>query len=221
MDIINPTIQTTNRFSLFTEQDNSIQNPSRVTPLHTYKAIYVHGKINHAKLLDVLKEKYNNAFQAKFISNKLKIIFANDFAEFKTTFQKEYQEYHTYTVSEEKTITVALKGLIKLPEARICNNIKNQGLNSIQCTEIPIQAKHPIYRKSTMSDILKTIKIYWEKFESHKSYTMLTSANCNKKAVCVKCAGPHDFRICTKLETPPICANCKGNQQTFQNVLLS
>lgn len=61
--------------------------------------IYIHSNVNHTKLIDVLKDKYNNAFQAKYTSDKLKIMFANinDFFEFKTICLKENIEYHTYT----------------------------------------------------------------------------------------------------------------------------
>ncbi|CAD1480642.1 unnamed protein product, partial [Heterotrigona itama] len=79
-----------------------ITNPSRVTHQHIsnktqYQTktqvtksqntkplpIYEHGNINHAKILDAFREKYNNAFQIKFTFNKLKIMFANlnDFTE--------------------------------------------------------------------------------------------------------------------------------------------
>ena len=67
---------------------------------------------------------------------------------------------------------------------------------------------------------IERIKIYWEKFESRKPTIQCfrchahshTSANCNKKAVCVKCAGEHESRSCKKtLDVPPTCANCKGN----------
>ena len=39
-----------------------------------------------------------------------------------------------------------------------------------------------------------------------------TSTNSNERAVCVKCSGPHDFRICKKtLESHLTCVNCKGD----------
>ena len=187
-------------------KNSTITKPQNTKP----PPINIHGKLNYAKLLDVLKEKYQNVFQVKVTSNKLKVMFANinDFSEFKTICQKENIEYHTYTVSSKKSITVVLKELIKLPEDRICNSIKSQGLNLIECTEIPTHTKYPIYR----------VHKDWEKFESRKLLIQCfrcqahrhTSANCNKNAVCVKCAGIHDTQTCSKTcETPSTCANCK------------
>ncbi|KOX69532.1 hypothetical protein WN51_06542 [Melipona quadrifasciata] len=65
---------------------------------------------NHAKLIDDLKDKYNNAFQAKYTSDKFKIMFTNidDFSEFKTICLKENIEYHTHIINTEKTLTVVL-----------------------------------------------------------------------------------------------------------------
>ena len=142
--------------------------------------IHVHGDINHVNLLDALKDKFKNAFRAKYTSNKLKIMFdnINSFTDLKAICKQENIEYHTYTVSAEKTCTVVLKGLIKLSESKICKSIKNQGLNPIACTEIPTLTRYPLYRVTfapgtTMAQInnirfIEHIKIYWEKFESGK-----------------------------------------------------
>ena len=259
METIHPEIPTNNRFSLFAEclnieHNNTIRNTNSYTndtkptaeKISTHKStdtnprnikpppIYIHGNINHVKLLDALNDKYKNAFHVKFTSNNLKIMFenTNHFADFKNICKKENIQYHTYTISTEKTITIVLKGLIKLPVQRISNSnsIKNQGLNPIACTEIPTQTKYPVYRVTFAPGIsiaqinhiryIEHIKVYWAKFESRKPTIQCfrcqahghISANCNKKAVCVKCAGNHDTRDCKKtLETPPTCANCKGN----------
>ncbi|CAD1470616.1 unnamed protein product, partial [Heterotrigona itama] len=142
-----------------------------ITKPRNTKLPLIYAKINHVKLLDALKEKYTNTFQVKFTSNKLKIIVPHLF--------------HT-TLSTEKTTTVVSKGLIKLPETRICNNIKNQGLN-------PAMHTNPLFNVSVVK---------------HTG----TSANCNKEAVCVKYAGLHDSRTCKKtLDILATCANCKGN----------
>ena len=73
----------------------------------------------------------------------------------------------------------------------------------------------------------ENIKIYWEKFESHKPTIQCfrcqahghTLANCNKKAVCVKCAGSHDSRVCKKtLEIPSTCANSNRNHPANNSI---
>ncbi|CAD1480635.1 unnamed protein product [Heterotrigona itama] len=50
----------------------------------------------------------------------------NDFSDFKTICLTKNIEYHTYTINTEKTLTIVLKGLIRLLELRICNNLKSQ-----------------------------------------------------------------------------------------------
>ena len=184
MEILNPEIPTKNRFSLFAEcinkeQDNTnnhtnshmennkihneetapITNPtiSKPRPIKS-PPIYVHGNINHQAI-----DKYKTAFQAKYTSNKLKIMFdnINSSTDFKAICKQENIEFHTYTVSAEKTCTVVLKELIKLPESRIYNSIKNQRLNAciIACTKIPTLTRYPIYRV-TFVTTNKTHQIY-------------------------------------------------------------
>ena len=96
--------------------------------------IYIHDNVNHAKLIDALKEKYNNAFQAKYTSGKLKIVSTNiNFSEFKTICLKDNIKYHNCTINSEKTLTVVLKRLFHLPELRICNSLKSQHQNPVHC----------------------------------------------------------------------------------------
>ena len=187
--------------------------------------IYIHGNINHAKLLEVLKTKYQNNLHAKYTSSKLKISFQNieDFKEFKELCQLDNVQYHTYSISTEKVLTVVLKGLVKFPEKTIINDLKIQGVNPIDCTEIPISIRYPIIYRVTFAPgttlarvnhvrFIKNIKIYWGKYETRKPVIQCywcqvhghSSTNCNKNA------RSHDTRTCVKtLDVPPTCANCK------------
>ena len=90
--------------------------------------------------------------------------------------------------------------------------------------------RFPIYRitfapGSTLAMVnhvwfIENLKIYWEKYESNEpaiqcyrcqAHGHYVRVNRNKTAKCVKCAGPHDTRNCTKTaDTPPMCVNCKG-----------
>ena len=115
MDHINLDIPTKHRYSVFadcvindldsdpknTELQNDIPNantainlnlPTKKPPTGKSPPIYIHGKIGHLKLLDTLKSKYQNAFQTKFTSNKLKIMFTNikDFTKFKALRQRKH-----------------------------------------------------------------------------------------------------------------------------------
>ena len=69
-----------------------------------------------------------------------------NFTEFKAICVKENIEFHTYTVTFEKTLIVMLKGMFQLPLptplplTRISENIRVQGLNlcrNINSQQIP------------------------------------------------------------------------------------
>ncbi|KOX72934.1 hypothetical protein WN51_01864 [Melipona quadrifasciata] len=112
---INPDIPTKNRFSIFaeclikepdTEKTNikpttgnntahskatSNLNSINIKPINTKPPpIYIHGNIDHIKLLDALKNKFKNAFQVKFVPNKLKVMFAN---KLKTNNQRIFKKF--------------------------------------------------------------------------------------------------------------------------------
>ncbi|KAK1131919.1 hypothetical protein K0M31_016066 [Melipona bicolor] len=86
--------------------------------------------------------------------------------DFKNICQKDNVEYHTITINSEKTFTIVLKELIGLSEARICENLKNQGVNSLFRTpntyQIPNLQNHirPRNHIGTRSyqDMSKTLK---------------------------------------------------------------
>ena len=195
--------------------------------------IYIHGKVNHIRLLETLKSKFGTNFHAKVASDKLKIMFLKleDFKEFKELCLTSNIQFHTYALASEKVLTVVLKGLIRFPDKTIISSLKTQGLSPINCTEIPTHTRYPLYRitfapGTTLARVnhvrfIENLKVYWEKFESKKPVIQCyrcqahghTSANCNKVAKCVKCAGQHDSRQCKKTtDTSPTCTNCGGEQ---------
>ena len=147
MNIVNPKIPTHNRYSIFARCLNSDQDKefhdtetktlTQTPTLHKIQPnqpqtllppIYIYWNINHTKLLDALKEKYNNNFQVKFTSGRLKVMFTKQISWNLKICQKDNIEYHTFTVNSEKLLIVVLKGLIQLREGRIHENLKNQGL---------------------------------------------------------------------------------------------
>ena len=73
------------------------------------------------------------------LTKRLKIIFHNltEYHDFKEVCRKENIQFHIFTVSTEKILTVVLKGLIKLNEKVIINYLKAQALKPINCTELP------------------------------------------------------------------------------------
>ena len=209
-----------------TDTEKDSDSPNKKPP-----PIYIHGTISHRKLLETLNEKYNNKFHAKLSADKLKIIFQHveDHKDFIEICRNDKIQFHTYSIPSEKVLTVVLKGLIRLPDKTIINSLKTQGLNPLSCTEIPTHTKYPLFRitfapGTTIAKInhvrfIENLKIYWDKYESKRPVIQCyrcqahghSSVNCNKVPKCVKCAGQHDTRTCTKTtETPPTCTNCGG-----------
>ena len=108
-----PNIPTKNCYSIFADchisnDENTDTHPQHI-PVNTNgpdpantkpPPLYVHGQIDHYKLLEALKAKYQDKFQVKFTSGKLKIMFQNIiyFKEFKEICHKENIQYHTYAI---------------------------------------------------------------------------------------------------------------------------
>ncbi|CAK9806277.1 Nucleic-acid-binding protein from transposon X-element [Anthophora plagiata] len=127
---------------------------------------------------------------------------------------------------------MVLKGLLKINSEDILEELKAYNLNPIACREIQrdISAEYPAYKitfapRTTPQQIRKIgyiykSRIYWEKYDSKKPFIQCyrcqahghTSANCNKNPNCVKCAGNHPTKECSKTrDTPAKCYNCKGD----------
>ena len=101
-----------------------------------------------------------------------------DFSNFKEVCLKENIQFHTFTIATEKMFTVVMKGLIQLSEKTIMNNLKTQGLQPLNCIQIPTRTRYSIYRitfapgttlaKVNQVRFVVNIKIYWEMYESKK-----------------------------------------------------
>ena len=112
------------------------QKPTSVKP----PPIYLHGKLNHTKLLEALKTSYNNRCYIKFVSKKLKIMFHNitDYSDFKNVCRKQNIQFHTFTVSTKKILTVILKGIIKISDKVIINNPRTKSTKTTRsCLHTP------------------------------------------------------------------------------------
>ena len=108
------------------------------------------------------------------------MMFANikDLTEFKVICINDNIAFHIYTVISEITLTIVLKGLIRLQPTRICENIRCQGLNPIHCAEISTDTKYLIYSVAfapgtTFAQVnhvrlIENVKIYQENYEFHK-----------------------------------------------------
>jgi len=138
--------------------------------------------------------------------------------------------FHTYSLPEEKTITVTLKGLPNIPNLSIKEELANLGIIINTCTLISKEnSLYATYKinlnaKTTLTHLRKIrylfhSRIYWEKYINSKKALQCyrcqafghTSANCYKNPRCVKCAQSHLTSECKKSpETLAKCCNCSG-----------
>ena len=141
-------------------------------------------------------------------------------------------EYHTFSLPEQKSLTMVLKGLEDTTSPEILDELKSKGLNPINCYCLQKNKPtlHPAYKISfppgtNIHDVRKIghifhSRIYWEKYNSQKSYIQCyrcqafghLAKNCNKSPNCLKCSANHPTKDCIKTpDTPATCYNCKGD----------
>jgi len=195
--------------------------------------IYLTSKVkNYVSFTNALKESVGDNFQLKYLGENIKIQFykTKDFIDFKKYAIEMYYTFHTYSLPNEKTMIVTLKGLPNIPDLSIQQELQQHGIDINSC--IKINAENSLYAtykinlsaEYTLAQLRKIrflyySKIYWEKFINTKRILQCyrcqafghTSANCFKKPRCVKCAQSHITSECAKTpDTPAKCCNCSG-----------
>jgi len=196
--------------------------------------IYLTSKVkDYIQFSKTLKDSIGDNFNLKFLGEQIKIQFhkVKDFVDFKKFAIEMKYAFHTYSLPNEKSITVTLKGLPNIPNLSIQEELANLGIAVNSCTQI--NKEHSLYAtykinlsaKHTLTQLRKIrflfySRIYWEKYINPKKVLQCyrcqafghTSANCFKKPRCVKCAQPHLTSECAKSpDTPAKCCNCSGD----------
>ena len=196
--------------------------------------IYLASKVkDYSTFAKKLKDSIGNNFHLKYLGSQIKIQFnhTKDFMDFKNFAIAQHYKFHTYSLPEDKSITVVLKGLPNLPSSEIQEELNSLGININYCNLINVDtSNHAIYKinlnaKFTLTHLKKInylfhSRIYWDKFINNKIILQCyrcqafghTSSNCYKSPRCVKCASNHLTKDCTKMpELPATCCNCNGN----------
>jgi len=90
---------------------------------------------NYIQFAKTLKESVGDNFQLKFLGEQIKIQFnkVKDFTDFKIFAIEMKYTFHTYSLPEEKTITVTLKGLPNVPNLSIQEELANLGIITNTC----------------------------------------------------------------------------------------
>jgi len=218
------------------QTDEHNNNSQRTTNTREKKLppIYLTSKVkNYITFAKALKQSVGDNFQLKFLGEQIKIQFfkINDFKDFKKYAIEKNFTFHTYSLPDEKTLTVTLKGLPNIPDLSIQNELAQQGININTCTKINTESslyatyKINLSAEHTLTHLRKIrylfhSKVYWDKFINIKRILQCyrcqafghTSSNCYKNPRCVKCAQSHLTSTCTKTpDTPAKCCNCSGD----------
>lgn len=196
--------------------------------------IYLASKVNNfSEFSNQLKLSVGDNFHLKFLGNQIKIQFnlLKDFMAFKQFAIKKQYSFHTYSLPEEKTITVVLKGLPNISDLSLQQELNSLGIfynsciqinaeNSIFATyKINLSAKHSLTQLRKVKFIFHS-RVYWDKYINNKTVLQCyrcqafghTSSNCFKPPRCVKCALNHFTADCSKtLDVPAKCCNCSGD----------
>jgi len=127
-----------------------------------------------------LKESIGDNFQLKYLGEQIKIQFnkVKNFANFKRFVIEMKYTFHTYSLPDEKTITVTLKGLPNIPNLLTQEEIANLGIITNICMQINENTLYATYKinlcaKFTLTHLRKIrnlfyLRVYWEKYINSK-----------------------------------------------------
>ncbi|CAH1115859.1 unnamed protein product [Psylliodes chrysocephalus] len=201
----------------------------------TMPPIVIDGKTaNQNNLIKDLKALVKGEFSIKH-TNYTTIIFVDnkeDHVRVLNNIKEEKLPHHTYTSRDDKTHAFVLRGLAK--GTKICDieenldeehEIKVKAIYTMKTKDRPLflvitdPAITIDYLNKNTRRVLYT-RVTWELRKSTKIIIQChncqqwghATANCGRPPRCLKCAGDHHTRTCTKtLDTPATCANCGGD----------
>lgn len=142
-------------------------------------------------------------------------------------------KYHTYSRREQVDKKFVIKGLPPLEITDMIQDLKEQGVTPKKLIRMKArdstQSESATYYMSipydTETEKVVAIKdicgilVRWEKYKNPKQVTQCYNCqsyghgtiNCHYESKCVKCAGNHQTKDCTKKpEGKPKCVNCSG-----------
>jgi len=131
-----------------TEPEKRSDNTANQTSTRDKKPppIYLTSKIkNYIQFSKTLKDSIGDNFNLKFLGEQVKIQFykTKDFIDFKRFAIEMKYNFHTYSLPEEKTVTMTLKGLPNIPNLEIQEELANLGITTNSCTQI--NREHSLY----------------------------------------------------------------------------
>lgn len=184
-------------------------------------------------LKKLILETTHKGFDLKRGNNSVTIQLYNyqEFLQLKTVLTNKKYQFHTYTPRQERNHAFVVGGLDAETEL---DEIKEELQTKYKIPVrrvIPLRkTKTPLFmvttdNTQTLSKMQRTIpilnytRVTWRRYQNNRVSVQCrncqqwghATTNCHAEARCVKCAGQHSTRQCTKpYEVTPKCINCSG-----------
>lgn len=233
-------LETKNRFSSLPEdneeEEKDQQNNTIVVPKPPPITIYKVGTIQ--PIHDLLKQITDNKYTVKTISYatiKVQVFAAEHFKTLIKELDNKNTQYHTFKPKSEKTFRFVLKGLHHDTEIEtIKTSLAEQGHEAVNIHNIkhritkippplfyidilPKENNKQVYKLEKLGNsIIKceppNVKRVVPQCARCQAYGH-TKTYCRKTFRCVKCAGQHETRECTRKtrDNKVKCVNCNGD----------
>lgn len=180
----------------------------------------------------------NIKFDAKFAGDRLHLICetTDDFRLAQKFLTVKKVEFHTFAIEADVLVKATLRGLHHSTDCEVIKaELRAEGFSPTYVAPMPRRQNgesHPVnsffvtlQRTGTWAKLwslthLMGVRVSVTPFEPRRGLPQCfrcqryshSSLNCNLAYRCVKCAGPHDAKKCSKpIEDPPKCCNCNGN----------
>jgi len=108
--------------------------------------IYLTSKVkDYIQFSKILKDSIGDNFYLKYLGDQIKIQFfkTKNFTDFKKYAIDMNFTFHTYSLPDEKSITVTLKGLPNISNLLIQEELKNHGITVNSCS--PLNKENSLY----------------------------------------------------------------------------
>lgn len=197
--------------------------------------IVIDGKTtNQQNLIQDIKSLAKGSFSVKH-TNYTTILFIDekeDHEKVLANIKMDKMPYHTYTKNDEKSHAFVLRGLAEGTKTSQIEEdmeeqyeIKTRAIYQMKTKDRPLflvivdPAITLDYLNKNARRVLYT-RVVWELRKSSKLIIQChicqgwghATANCGRPARCLKCAGEHHTRTCSKTrDTPATCVNCGGD----------
>lgn len=206
--------------------------------------LVMHGTVSdHKKFMTLIKNVVKHKFHIKYNGDSVSVFVQSttDFDNLKRTWKEKSLSFHMYTKKEERKRVYVIKGLhgettteeIKIELQK--QDIKTDNITKMKGTSRPLyMVTVPIsinlkHLQAKIQYVCST-KIYWCNYIVKRRITQChncqewghSTTNCFAEPACLKCAGKHHTRECTKPRTDPAkCVNCNNNHPANATICIT